>query len=479
MRRKAGILFWVVVAIALVAILLVWQYLGYRSSLRYLPESMTMAGLSMGGMTRDQAINALEVAYATPLEVRYQEHLFSLAPESVGLAFDPSATRGNLDEHLEQRASLDGFFTYVLRRTPEPVTVPVVVDYSLEKVEGFLTLVASQYDREPQAPVPLPENLTFSSGHPGYGLDREASRSLLVAALLSAVDQSCELVVRTEPVPPIEPAALEEMLQRLLDAQVGLTAGVFVKSLDTGDEVHVYADVAYTGLSVLKLAVMEETYRVLDPPLAPDVSEWLSASIGLPNSNSAANQLLIQVLGEGDAQRGMAAFIDSMNYLGLENTFIAAPYDEPSVSFNVATPANSRPQVPADPEPHMQTTPLDMGLLLEMIYECSQGGGTLRVAYPGAFDVEECGQMLNWMRLNQSPDTESLIEAGVPPETDVLHKQGFTSNTHADAGIVFSDGGDYVLVIYLHRNPQLDYETSASLMADVATATHNYFNPGR
>jgi beta-lactamase class A len=153
---------------------------------------------------------------------------------------------------------------------------------------------------------------------------------------------------------------------------------------------------------------------------------------------------------------------------------MVAPYDA-ECPFTIQTPANSRTDITTDPDICMQTTPLDMGLLLEMIYECSQGGGALMVAYPGAFTADECGEMVEWMTKNSF---NNLIEARLPEGTVVAHKHGFgNEGPHADAGIVFSPGGDFILVIYLDSSQYLEWAESSALAADIAKATYNYFNP--
>ncbi len=224
---------------------------------------------------------------------------------------------------------------------------------------------------------------------------------------------------------------------------------------------------------MLKIAILEETYRALDPPFEAEINGWLSDTVGVSDDNLKANLLLYDVIGDGDGSQGVEKLTTSLHYLGLVNTFMAAPYNEES-SLTVVTPANSRSDVATQPDPYMQTTPLDVGLLLEMIYQCSQGGGALVVAYPEAFTVGECEQMLKWLDTNH---IDSLTEAGVPVDTRVAHKHSFTGDTHADAAIVFSPGGDFVLVTFLYRPEWLEWEESAPLIADIATATYNYFNP--
>ncbi len=430
--------------------------------------------MSVEGMTREQALNALEVAFATPLEVTYQEHRLSLSPASVELHYDVDQTAANLEEVLSKREEFDDFVAYVLQRPPEAIDVPVAIRYSEERLAGFLTRVANQYNQEPQEPIPLPSSMTIRPGQPGYKLDVETSRRRLAAALVSATQQQVELAVQAEDPPPMDLDILDQLLRSLLEESPGLIPGIFVKDLQTGDELKINAEVAYSGLSVIKIAILEETYRALELPLDPEKTDWVSGTMAA-SDNYKANLLLSEVIGDGDGYQGAVNLTASMNYLGLKNTFMAAPYDEEEGNFlTIVTPANSRTDVTTDPDPSRQTTSLEVGLLLEMIYQCSRGGGTLMVAYPDDFTSDECDRMIEWMSKNR---IDSLIEAGVPVGTRVAHKEGLSGDTHADAALVFSPGGDFVLVVFLHRPQWLEWEESAPLIANVATATYNYFNP--
>jgi len=466
------------VALVLVVLFLIWQYVGFRSDARLLPPGVTMAGLEVGGMTRGQALNALEVAFATPLEVTYVEEALSLDPTAVELSFDIERTAANLDDALTPWRGFDGFIAHVFRRSPGPLDVPVEVSYSSERLDAFLERVAAQYDQPPQGPVPLPERLTFSSGRPGYTLDLSRSRVRVSAALVSAATNQVELVVETEDAPSLDISTLSEMVSALIDAHPGLVVGVFAKSLQTGQELEINSEVAFSGLSLLKIAILEETYRALDPPLDPQVAGWLGDAFDdTADSNAAANLLLSQVVGQGDTYQGVENLTMSMGQLRLLNTFIAAPYDDEYIALAVSTPANSRRDIFVSPTPSMQTTPLDMGLLLEMIYQCSQGGGALLALYPDFFTTEECGQMLSWLSGN-STDTAVFIEAGVPAGTEVLHRPGFTGDTHADAAIISGPAGDFVLVVFVYRPDWLEWEESSALIADITAAVYNYFSSG-
>ncbi len=475
MRRKSGCIVWFVIIAAVAALFLTWQYIDYRLASRTLPGGMTMASLSVEGITREKALNDLEVAFATPVEVMYLEQQLFLSPDNVELHYSAKETAANLDAALAEQRGLDGFIAHVLRHQPDSVEIPVAVSYSSERLDGFLLRIANQYDHPPKAAVPLPANRTFRSAQRGCLLDIGASRARLADVLVSAADRRVELIVQTEKAPPMDVDLLEQLIQSLLDDHEDLIAGVFVKDLQGGGELEINAEVAYAGLSVLKIAVLGETYRVLEQIPDVETTNLLSGTMRQSN-NVAANLLLRDVIGDGDGYQGVESLTTSMNRLGLVNTFMAAPYDAEEPASIIVTPANSRTDITTEPDVSIQTTPLDVGLLLEMIYQCSHDGGALMVAYPGAFTAGECDQMIEWMSSNH---IDSLIEAGVPVETKVAHKEGLTFDTHADAALVFSPGGDFVLVVFLYRPHWLDWEESAPLIADIANATYNYFNPAQ
>jgi hypothetical protein len=207
LRRRSGCIAWFVIFAAIVALFLTWQYFDYRSASRTLPDGMRVADLSVGEMTREEALNVLEVTFATPMEVMYQEQQLILSPEHIELRYHAEETAANLDAALAERIGLDGFIGHVLRRPSDVVDVPVVVSYSEERLDSFLVRVAGQHDHPPQAAVPLPASRTFRPAQPGSKLDIEASHARLADALVSVADRRVELVVQSEEAPPTALAA--------------------------------------------------------------------------------------------------------------------------------------------------------------------------------------------------------------------------------------------------------------------------------
>jgi beta-lactamase class A len=365
-----------------------------------------------------------------------------------------------------------GFADYILNKEPPPVDIPPQANHDEQQLKDFLAAIAEEYDRPLQEPSANASTLTFVPGQPERRLDIEASLPLVAAALNSATDREVDLVVNLGP-SPRQPGLwmMGPMIEGILAEFPGFYS-IYIKDLATGEEFADDADVAYAGMSILKIAIMVEAYRHLGGPPDVDTTKILSETMTL-SGNFTANLLLGHTIGDGDAYEGVRRLNESMRYLGLVNTFMATPYDEDVLPQHITTPANQHTDVNTSPDPFMQTTPQDMGRLLEMIYQCANGGGTLIAAYPNELTPDECQAMLDMMSHNH---IGALIEAGVPEGTRVAHKHGWVGDTHGDAGIVFTPSGDYVLCIYLYHTDWLEWEVSSPLMARISQATYNYFN---
>ena len=69
------------------------------------------------------------------------------------------------------------------------------------------------------------------------------------------------------------------------------------------------------------------------------------------------------------------------------------------------------------------------------------------------------------------------MSAGVTAQTRVAHKHGWTPDTHGNAGIVFTPGGDFALVVALHNPTWLDFSESFPLITEISRTIYNYYNP--
>jgi beta-lactamase class A len=269
-------------------------------------------------------------------------------------------------------------------------------------------------------------------------------------------------------------AAIEDTLANF----VGFSSYVVI-DLESGERVARNDDVAIAGMSLIKVPILINVYRVLDLPLTVEESKLISETTA-QSSNFAANLLLQLISGKEDAYAGADIVSQTMRDLGVYNTFIAVPIDadpKPDRLNTILTPANQRTDITTYADPFRQTTTGDLATLLNMIYDCAQdNSGLLREIYGEAITMEECQDIVEKMRLNE---LAKLLENGLPDEVPFAHKVGWIDDTHGDGGIVYSPGADYILVMALYGEEWLEWQESAPLFEQVSRLAYAHFNePG-
>ena len=88
--------------------------------------------------------------------------------------------------------------------------------------------------------------------------------------------------------------------------------------------------------------------------------------------------------------------------------------------------------------------------------------------------------MITYLVRNKLP---SLLTAGLPEGTQIAHKHGWISDASSlviqnfsDAAIVYTPGGNYVLVIYAYHPVQIVFDEANALFAQMSQAVYNYYN---
>ena len=476
-KSSAGWLLAVIVTILVLSG--AWLYTNWRSSQTVLPPGLTINGLPMAGMTRQQALNTIVQAYTVPVTVTYAGEVISpLLPEMVELNVDLERTAANLDEVVLERSGWRDFLHYVAGRfvgqEGESYPVNAVVNYSRERVDAFLERMAQKYDHPPQPPVLLPEASTFRPARGGTELDMGASLPLLINALLAAdpARRQIDLIVKTEPAPATAVEILAEALTISLE-EVGGIAGVFAKDLGTGQELCINCQVAFSGLSTLKPAIALEGVRVAPAPHDTEMAALLEAVL-TEDDNTAANALLARI-GATNPYSGALQVTDLLWDLGLESSFLAAPYDlETEVPPPVfTTPANAAGGPGTEDDTYRQTTAREMGLLLEGLYQCARDGGMLRLLYPGEISPAECAELLAGMERNQ---VNPVLASGLAEGTRVAYQQGWVGSTHAVVAVIYGRQTDVVLTAYLYQPAWLIWEESVPTFTKIAQLVDRFFS---
>jgi beta-lactamase class A len=477
-RKQTSSRIWFVLIALGVVLFLIGQFLSFQFALNQMPSGWTISGADVTDLPYPEAIKQVQNTLTQqPVRLKYRDQTIILQPADIGVIVNPTATLETIVALRNASSDATSFLTYIVRRAPPPKDIPAAITWSDEKLRAYLASIADQNDLHPQSPSPILEGLRMAPGRPGYELDISASVPAVEAALKSATRRNATLVVKD--LPPAKPklSTLDSLIQTIPRPPKSIV-GIYVKDLAAGEEYGYNGDVAFSGMGILKIAIMVEVYHqhVNVPESQAELVRQMMAS---EQGNGAANALL-QKLGDGDSYLGVDRLIASMKYLGLADTFMATPYDQDTIPLAIVTKANSRLDISTAPDPRMQTTPRDIALLLEMMYDCSQEGGALLVAYPNSFTPAECQAMLNAMEADKPLDQSSqpaYILGGVPEGTRVAHKHSWGGNARADAGIVFSKGGDYVLAVFLYAPDSGDWLQVNPTIKDISRATYNFFNP--
>lgn len=454
---------------------LTYQFLTYQRTRTNFPAGMTIAGMPVEGLSSDEARAMLQETYLRPVAMYHRSDRIELDPAEVGFNLDVEAMMTRAEEARDAQNFWTGYLFHMLGWTWEPIRIPLQAGYDPERLKLMIETVAELLDQPGQNPQILAETAVFEQGQSGYVTDVDASLPVIERALYSADERSADLVIVDQDAPELNFELLEAVIRSRLSPFDGM-GSIFIMDLQSGEEIRINSDVAMSGLSILKIGIFITAFRFMEFPL-DDYQEQLLMDTATRSSNYGANLLLHIVAGEDNTYRGADIFTETMWELGLENTFMAVPYDAsppPHRHTTYTTPANSRSDMTTFPDPSRQTTAEDIGSLLAMLYYCSKGGGTLLALYPGELTPDECKAIIDLMVLNEEGN---LIRFGVPDGVPVSHKHGWVQSTHADAGVVLSPGGDYVLVEYLHQNGDwLQSSISFPVLREISRAVYNYFN---
>jgi len=481
--------FFLVAALVLTAVQLA-RYSRVRANF---PSGLKIAGIPVGGLDRQQAAQRLLKAYSVPVELIYNNAAIQIPPSVVDFQLDLESMLSAADLQRTQQSFWVGFWDYLWGRSSSPVEVPLRSTYSEERLRAYLTNeIAERYDQPPLPASPVVGTVNFQPGATGTAVDVDSAVPMILSAMRSLEKRQVVLPLRRTDPPRPAFQNLKVLLKQTIDLEAfdGL-AGIYLYDLQTAQEIHLdyhqgnelptQPDIAFTASSIIKIPIMVSVYRRIGDNPDQETMKLLNDMI-TKSGNEAADWLMDRLMEQG---RAPLTVTDDMKVLGLQNTFLAGYFSFGSpLLARIQTPANQRADINTDPDPYSQTTPTDIGMLLGDIYQCAvSDGGTLQAVFPGEITQAECQGMIDHLKNNFLP---ALLTAGVPEATQVAHKHGWVSdmngviNTIGDAGIIYTPGGNYVLVIFLNHPQQLVWEQASKLVADLSQAVYNYYNlPGQ
>ena len=482
--------------ITLSAVVAVIELISYSHQRSNYPFGMTMGGVPVGGLNSQDAAQKVLQRYSLPIEIHYNEAIIQLDPGLVGFEVNIDSMLAAADLQRTNSSFWVGFWNFLWNKSSSSVDIPLVSTVSEDRLKTYLqSEIASRYDRLSTTAQPIPGTLDFKPGLPGQVLNIERSAIIISDALRSPSNRT--VIISSQSTISIRPPMLnlQLLIKQIIDENsFDGTIGVFILNLQTGEELHfgyqadqivsVKPDIAFTASSTIKIPIMVSVFKKFNGVLNENASTLMMEMLKL-SENPAADSLMSLL----DKDLGPVRVTDDLNSLGLENTFIAGYFynNAPNLLPYHSTPANLRSDVITNPDWYSQTSPSDMGMLLEDIYQCSEtGGGSLVATFPGQITKQSCQQMILYLKEDK---IGLLIEAGVPDGTSVAHKHGWvldpaTGVYHdiSDAAIVYTPGGNYILTIYSYHPVQIIWEYpvtrlgAARMFADISRVVYNYFN---
>jgi beta-lactamase class A len=493
-RSSVPILRGISIAILSIALVLgVIALIGYSRQRNNYPRGMKIAGVSVGGVDPQIASERVLQVYSSPIEVQYSESIIHVEPSVVGFELDMDSMIAAADLERTGGSFWGGFWNYLWNRDPSPVEVPLSATIAEDRLRAYLqNEISARYDEPPTPAQPVPGSTNFSPGTPGVTLDLDRAVRLIEDTLRSPNNRKVALSFQRSAAARPTMQNLEILLQQNITlAGFDGVMGVYLQDLQNGQEIHfamdhgqlisVNPDVAFTASSTVKIPIMVSYFIKYGSDALSEQSSSLIMDMIRKSENPPADRLMESL----DALKGPLIVTEDMKKIGLDNTFLAgffcsAEFPCPLLQ-KIDTPANQRTDVVTDPDSFNQTTPSDIGMLLSDIYQCAEtGGGALIATFPDKLNSEICKQMITFLAADK---IGVLIEAGVPEGTQVAHKHGWISDPSSlviknisDAAVVYTPGGNYVLVIYAYHPVQTVWEPVSALFAQMSQAVYNYYN---
>lgn len=489
-RTSASVIFlrWVSIVFIVGAVLVtVIQLVSYSRIRSIFPAGMVIGGLPVGGLAPQQAADRLAQAYSVPVEIHYGNAIIQVKPAVLGFELDIESMMAVADLERINQPFWSAFWDYLWTRVPTPQEIPLRFTLSEDRLRSYMqTEIVPRYDQPPVAGVPLAGSTNFEIGHAGTVLDVDRAVILIEDALKSPGGRVVNLSYNRVNPPRPSLQNLQILLEQIINlAQVDDEAELYMLDLQTNQEMHfalqagkvVPVGIAFSAWSTIKIPIMVSIFRRIPDPVPQGIADLLSGMI-VASQNEPADKLMSDVINKDS---GPLEVTKDMQSLGLKNTFMAGYFAPGSPLLRkITTPGNQRTDIQTDPDPYSQTSPADMGMLLDDLYQCADsGGGALVAVFPGEYTQSKCKQMITYLIGNYLP---SLITAGLPEGTQIAHKHGWVTepdgllHTIADAGIIYTPGGNFILSIYLHNKTQLVFNPGNKLIADLARAVYNYFN---
>lgn len=250
-------------------------------------------------------------------------------------------------------------------------------------------------------------------------------------------------------------SSLKELVETALEGEKGIY-GIAIKNLNTGETYYFNEHKSFEAVSLYKLWIMATVYeQIQNGELTEDqvLSEYATTLNQLFNIDPAYAEQVEEIITFTvyDALDQMITVSD--NYAALlliekiklssATTFLKEnSFNESAMGTDIKPPTS---------------TPYDIALFLEKLYR----GNLANEKYTN--------EMVNLLKNQQFNDGLSKY---LPNKTEVAHKTGELDLLEHDAGIVFTNNGDYIIVIMSISDSPTDSKETIAL---ISKSVFDYF----
>src|SRR3990172_64109 len=392
-RPRTSFARWVSSLLLIATVILIpLQLIFYSRNRANFPAGLVVAGVPVGGISRQEGAERLLEIYGLPVELKYGDALIHMDPSSVQFSMNLEGMIAAADLERTGSSFWAGFWDYLWGGISKPAEVPLDATYSEEALRAYLSAeIAARYDRPPAPASPIAGTTQFELGQPGTVLNADDAVQDIERALFSPSQRSVRLGLQESN--PARPNLdnLQVQLQQIMEvAGYDGLADIYFLDLVSGQELHFIhrlgsnlptdPDANFSAASIIKIPILISVYSRLEG--RPDgATQALLTEMIVQSENTAADHLMDRLL---YPTNGPTMVTEDMQALGLENTFLAGEFFFGAPLLRVYTiPAHARTDIyPPDdfPDPYNQTTPSDMGMLLADLYQCAESGGGALVA---------------------------------------------------------------------------------------------------
>lgn len=251
----------------------------------------------------------------------------------------------------------------------------------------------------------------------------------------------------------IASGGLKERVEKVLSETQG-TYGVAIKNLKTGESFNLNEHVMFEAASLYKNWIMAETFNQIKKGFLKE-DQVLSQSVSVLNDEFNIDEEEAELM-EDTVTMKVKDALEKM--ITVSHNYAALLLSEKIRLSSVESYLQERGFNESSLGVPPKTTAYDTALFYEKLYR----GELANSLYTQ--------RMLDLLK---KQERNGGLPKYLPENTEVAHKTGELGSVKHDGGIVFADGGNYIIVVLTETNSP---SAAVKKIADISKTVYEYFN---